>query len=602
MKSIFLSLWLLLITYSLSAQLVPACAGGSPATTCANACINCNFNGYFGSTAGYPSGIVPNFCGTVENAQWMGFIAGAGNATFTVMPSNCSDGNGVQIALYEDCMGEPLKCNKGEEDGGNLPVSINASIAPGHNYFLMIDGFAGDQCDFSVSVSPNNAVYEPPLGQIGQLTGPTQMCPGATMPFNIPPVYGAGAYIWSGPPGSKIDTMELPVTVLGAGGNQVNITLGDVGGQICVQAANSCNQTAPCLASLNVEILDDSYRPVIDGDTLQHLTCSGKAAELMADVSASVGFSFTWTADSTGNIVSGANTLRPKVDQTGTYTLVVINGQNGCASSLDVQVTGPDTPRITDLRLRNITCYGDENGEVNAAAVEGGRKPYLFSLDDGEYLYAQTFRYLLPGAHTLAIESSDGCRSDTSFVLSQPDEFLMDLGLDTSIHLGKSLSLWSTNWLSEPDRAAQVLVKPTDLQSFICDTCQYTPTYSFHYTITVLDSAGCIASDDRRVAVSKERFVFVPNVFKPNSGDTANALFNIFGGEDVASIKLFRVVSRWGSIVHERTDFLPNDAYAAWDGKINGQPANPAVFSWQAQVLFKDGEAEWLSGTVTLVR
>jgi hypothetical protein len=118
----------------------------------------------------------------------------------------------------------------------------------------------------------------------------------------------------------------------------------------------------------------------------------------------------------------------------------------------------------------------------------------------------------------------------------------------------------------------------------------------------VLDSAGCIASDDRRVAVSKERFVFVPNVFKPNSGDTANALFNIFGGEDVASIKLFRVVSRWGSIVHERTDFLPNDAYAAWDGKINGQPANPAVFSWQAQVLFKDGEAEWLSGTVTLVR
>ena len=122
MKSILLLL-LVCLAYSASAQLPPACAGGSPATTCATACINCNFNGYFGSTAGYPSGIVPNFCGTVENAQWMGFIAGASNATFTVMPSNCSYGDGLQIALYEDCMGQPLACDKGEMNGGNLQVS-----------------------------------------------------------------------------------------------------------------------------------------------------------------------------------------------------------------------------------------------------------------------------------------------------------------------------------------------------------------------------------------------------------------------------------------------------------------------------------------------
>ncbi|MFN0216890.1 MAG: hypothetical protein ACKVT2_21750, partial [Saprospiraceae bacterium] len=301
MKSIFLFLWFSFISISLSAQLVPACASGSPSTTCASACINCNFNGYFGSTAGFPSGIVPNFCGTVENAQWMGFIAGAGEATFTVFPSDCSDGNGIQIALYEDCMGEPLKCEKGELDGGNLPVSITAALAPGHNYFLMIDGFAGDQCDFSVSVSPNDAVYEPPLGQVGQLTGPAKMCPGATMPFSLPAVFGASAYIWSGPPGAMIDTMPLPVTIIGAGGNQANITLGNQGGQICVQAANSCNQTAACSASLTVEILDDSYRPTIEADTLQHLTCSGLPAELDLQVPASVGFSFLWTTDSTGN-------------------------------------------------------------------------------------------------------------------------------------------------------------------------------------------------------------------------------------------------------------------------------------------------------------
>lgn len=602
MKSILLSLWLTFISFQLWGQLPPACAGGSPATTCATACINCNFNGYTGSTAGFPSGVVPNFCGTVENAQWMGFIAGAGNATFTVMPSNCSDGNGLQIALYEDCMGDPLACEKGELDGGNLPVSVNASLAPGHNYFLMIDGFAGDQCDFSVSVSPNNAVYEPPLGPVGQLTGPTKMCPGATMPFSVPPVFGAGAYIWSGPPGAMIDTMPLPVTVLGTGGNEVNITLGNVGGQICVQAANSCNQTPPCSASLSVEILDASYRPTIEADTMQHLTCSGAPAALEAQVSASVGFVYSWSADSTGNILSGQNTLHPLVDQTGTYTLLVVNNQNGCASSLGIHVGEPDTPHVTDLRLRNITCYGDDNGEINAAAVEGGRTPYLFSLDEAPFVYAQTFRYLSPGWHTLSIESADGCRSDTTFELSQPDEFLMNLGPDTSIHLGRSLQLWSANWLSEPDRAAQVWVKPAMLQSLLCDTCSYAPENSFHYTITAIDSSGCQAVDDRTVAVSKERFVYVPNVFKPGSGDNGNELFNVFGGEDVAMVKSFRVVNRWGGLVHERSDFLPNDGLAAWDGKVNGEPATPSVYTWQAEILFKDGIAELMRGTVTLIR
>jgi hypothetical protein len=105
-----------------------------------------------------------------------------------------------------------------------------------------------------------------------------------------------------------IDTMLLPVTVVGQGG------------------------------SLTVEILDDSFRPVIKGDTLQHLTCSGAPAELEVQVPTSVSFSFAWNSDSTGNILSGENTLQPKVDQTGTYTLQVINGQNGCASSLAIEV------------------------------------------------------------------------------------------------------------------------------------------------------------------------------------------------------------------------------------------------------------------------
>jgi hypothetical protein len=602
MKAILLSFGFFLLTYSLSAQLAPACAGGSPATTCANACINCNFNGYNGSTAGYPSGVVPNFCGTVENAQWMGFIAGASNATFTVAASDCADGNGVQIALYEDCMGAPLACEKGEMDGANIPVSVAAQLTPGRNYFLLIDGFAGDQCDFAVSVSPANAVYEPPLGQIGQLTGPDKMCPGATMTFSVPPVFGAGAYVWSGPPGAMIDTMPLPVTVVGAGANQVRITLGDEGGQICVRAANSCNQTPDCGASLAIQLLDDSYRPTIVADTLQHLTCSGAPAELEVDVQSVAGFGFAWVADSMGHIVSGANFSQPTVDKTGTYTLTVTNPQNGCSTSLDIQVGPPDTPRVSDLRLRDITCYGFEDGEAVVSGVDGGREPYTYSIDGEAFVFEPIFRYLTPGQHTLALESADGCRADTTFDIAQPNEFIVDLGPDTSLHLGRVLPLWPASAVNEPERVAQLLIVPTELQAMLCDTCQYTPLHSFRYTVTALDSNGCKASDERQVAVTTERYVYVPNVFKPSSASDGNDLFGVVAGEDVEQVKMLRVVNRWGEIVHERANFAPNDPTATWDGKVSGQPAPPAVFVWQAQILFKDGDSEWRTGTVTLVR
>lgn len=602
MKSI-LMLFLVGAAWTSTAQLPPACAGGSPANTCATACINCNFNGYIGSTAGYPSGVVPNFCGTVENAQWMGFIAGASNATFSVTPSNCSDGNGLQIALYEDCMGQPLACEKGEMDGGGLTVSLDVQVTPGRNYFLMIDGYAGDQCDFSVSVSPNNAVYEPPLGAVGSITGPEKVCPGATMPYTVPAVFGAGAYIWSGPAGAKVDTLDMPVTLVGPDANHVMITFGDVGGQICVQAANSCNQTPPCSNPFQVQMLDDSYRPVLETDTTAHLTCSGKPASLSVEVQSAAGFTFQWTTDSTGHIVSGENFKKATVDKTGTYTLLVTNTQNGCASSVDIHVGEPDTPNTAALQLKHVSCYGFDDGILKIGQVSGGLEPYTYSMDGQNFAIAPEFRYLKPGDYTLTIETADECRWDTLITVLEPNEFLIDLGEDTMIHLGSSIQLWQEIDITEPDRVKDLGITPASLADLMCESCEYQPLNSFRYTVTAVDSNGCRATDDRIVSVTKERWVYVPNVFAPEAKTEGNEVFTVYGGEDVEQVQWLRVFDRWGQMVFERLGgFAANDTSLGWDGNIRGEKGAPAVFVWQAAILFKDGETEKRSGNVTLMR
>jgi hypothetical protein len=132
----------LLATLPLAAQLPTACNGTVSGIACEVTCISCNFNGFVGTTAGYPSGVVPEFCGTVENVQWLGFIAGETNATFTINPSNCVNGDGLQVALYQYCDMPPIACEKGEMGGGLMPVAINVPLQVGSTYFLLVDGYA----------------------------------------------------------------------------------------------------------------------------------------------------------------------------------------------------------------------------------------------------------------------------------------------------------------------------------------------------------------------------------------------------------------------------------------------------------------------------
>ncbi|MFN0013366.1 MAG: hypothetical protein ACKVU2_02360 [Saprospiraceae bacterium] len=585
------------------AQLPPACNGTATAIICEQVCISCNFDGYTGSSQGYPSGPATDFCGTVENAQWIGFIAGAIQATFTVYPTDCTDGNGVQIALYDDCTKPPLACNKGEENGGNLPVSITVPLTPGHNYYLLIDGYAGDQCDFSVDVSPKEAVYEPPLSTVqADIQGKIEGCPGAVFSYAVAPVFGAGAYVWDGPPGTLINGDSVPATVsAAAGGNVVQVTLGTQSGNLCVQAANSCSINPPCSGSIFINILDDTHRPVLMTDTVVGIGCTDGTARLIMEVLPPANYVYQWVADSTGNILTGANSPTASANQAGVYAFVATNTVTGCSSSASVRVGEPEYPAEVGLGIKHVTCYGKEDGILNIGAVAGGAPPYVFALNGGAFQIPTEFRHLPPGDHLLTVQASDGCEKDTVFTMLEPDDLVLTLPSDITVHLGEALGLWSDDALSDPSRRKHTLVTAPLLPELLCDTCMYRPLSSFRYEVTVLDSNGCRASDDRVVTVDRSRRVYFPNVFAPESLDD-DAVFRINCGSDVVRVRSFRVFSRWGRAIVEQSDLAPSDPSLGWDGRINGEKAPPSVFVYIAEIEFVDGATEVFRGDVTVVR
>lgn len=88
--------------------------------------------------------------------------------------------------------------------------------------------------------------------------------------------------------------------------------------------------------------------------------------------------------------------------------------------------------------------------------------------------------------------------------------------------------------------------------------------------------------------------VYIPNVFAPDSGGE-NAVFKVFTN-DGARVELFEIFDRWGNLVFHgaRGD--------GWDGQFRGRPAPPGVYAWYTRLTLDDGSAQFLQGSVALLR
>jgi gliding motility-associated-like protein len=121
------------------------------------------------------------------------------------------------------------------------------------------------------------------------------------------------------------------------------------------------------------------------------------------------------------------------------------------------------------------------------------------------------------------------------------------------------------------------------------------------YTVTVTNSAGCIAIDSVLVLVNIVRPIYIPNVFSPN-GDGINDFFYIQGSPASDGIEVLRIFDRWGAVVFEDFEIDLNDEYRGWDGTFKGRPVNAGVFTFYTNVHFLDNETLTYSGTITVIR
>lgn len=122
------------------------------------------------------------------------------------------------------------------------------------------------------------------------------------------------------------------------------------------------------------------------------------------------------------------------------------------------------------------------------------------------------------------------------------------------------------------------------------------------YEVIVRDINGCEAAASIEVKIAKSTDTYIPTVFSPNL-DGKNDRFTINANtQKVSKIQRFMIFDRYGSLVFENNNFLPNNLAKGWDGRFRNQDMPVGDYAFFAEIEYIDGNSTLLSGTITLVR
>lgn len=206
------------------------------------------------------------------------------------------------------------------------------------DYTLTVTGTNGCKSSALVTVSENKTTPAIP----GILTPGTLSCNVKTVDLEVSPLLSNVDYIWTTTGSGLIsNSTTSKATVNTIGTYKLTVT----------------DRTSGCSNENLVSVSENKTIPsaIITG-TPYILTCS--VASLQLNGNSSTGINPVWKATAGGHIVSGANTLLPTIDATGTYILTVYDATTGCPASASVVVDkSADVPGINiDAFPDTLTC------------------------------------------------------------------------------------------------------------------------------------------------------------------------------------------------------------------------------------------------------
>ncbi|MBR5972699.1 MAG: putative Ig domain-containing protein, partial [Paludibacteraceae bacterium] len=271
-----------------------------------------------------------------------------------------------------------------------------------------------------------------------------------------------------------------------------NYTIQDTSGNFIVKtmSISGKNQTPP--------IIGDVVAPTIEaaGNCQYKMPDLSKATEAVS-------------LDNCGNnVVFISQSIAPGTPITQTNTpqsiKVTVTVEDGCGlrNSKDVYVEIPaSTLSLSEVAAahKNVSCYGESDGELQVVASGGYGSPYTYSLGSTTNTTG-IFTNLAKGNHVVSVIDGNGCEESITIAITEPDLLEVTVATPAAYCSGNFTSLeavvtggtaiYSYSWTPSDDLSATNTAK-----------VNASPTETKTYTVNVTDAHNCTASQQVTVSV-----------------------------------------------------------------------------------------------------
>jgi hypothetical protein len=289
---------------------------------------------------------------------------------------------------------------------GTTAATINFSSTPG---IATVSVTAGNACGTSLASTLNVTIDpSPALGTIGTISGPTSVCANQTnVTYIIPTVTNAVVYVWTVPASATVTA--------GQGTQTITVTFGNVSGNVCVAANNSCGTSPLSCLTLTVSPNAPSIPLGITGATT---VCSGQVGNYSVAPVANA-LTYTWTAPG-ATITSGQGTNNVVITFAAASTTVCVSAANGCGTSLNScqPITVSSAVLTVSTTVTNASSSSSCDGSATATPG-GGTGPYTYAWSPSGGAGA-TASNLCPGGYTVCVTDAGGCVTCKNVTVSSP--------------------------------------------------------------------------------------------------------------------------------------------------------------------------------------
>ncbi|MFK7773738.1 MAG: gliding motility-associated C-terminal domain-containing protein, partial [Saprospiraceae bacterium] len=253
-----------------------------------------------------------------------------------------------------------------------------------------------------------------------------------------------------------------------------------------------------CTNSESIEILENITPPIVAINSLENLTCTIEAIQINALGSSSNGdYLYSWSSNPSGGILSGANTLQPIVNQAGTYTLTIINNDNGCQNEAQILVNENTIPPLAVASsMEQFDCLTESitlSGQGSSVGIPFTYEWFGNTLIDNATTLSPTI--YTPGNYTIVVtDNENGCTNTAEIFIAEneniPTSAIIEIVDPLCYGDQGSLTI-----ISVEGGEAPYLYSIDGGQNF--STSNYFPNLvGGNYTVLIQDVAGCQWEDE----------------------------------------------------------------------------------------------------------